>query len=73
MQEGIGKLNYEQVIQDNTVIGTPEECVERLNQFQELFGAQEYSGWFNIGGRLPHETVTKSMQLFAEKVMPQFR
>ena len=73
MQEGIGKLNYEQVLQDNTVIGTPEECVERLNQFQELFGAQEYSGWFNIGGRLPHDVVTKSMQLFAEKVMPEFR
>ena len=73
MQEGIGKLNYEQVLKDNTVIGTPEECVERLNQFQELFGAQEYSGWFNIGGRLPHDVVTKSMQLFAEKVMPEFR
>ena len=73
MQEGIGKLNYEQVLKDNTVIGTPEECVEKLNQFQELFGAQEYSGWFNIGGRLPHDVVTKSMQLFAEKVMPEFR
>ena len=73
MQEGIGKLNYEQVLKENTVIGTPEECVERLNQFQELFGAQEYSGWFNIGGRLPHDVVTKSMQLFAEKVMPEFR
>jgi natural product biosynthesis luciferase-like monooxygenase protein len=73
VQEGIGKLNYEQVLNDNTVIGTPEECVERLNQFQEKFGAQEYSGWFNIGGRLPHEIVTESMKLFAEKVMPHFR
>ena len=73
MQEGLGKLNYEQLLQDNTVIGTPAECVERLNEFQESFGAQEYSGWFNIGGRLPHEMVTKSMQLFAEKVIPQFR
>ena len=73
MREGLGKLNYEQVLQENTVIGTPEECVERLNQFQEQFGAQEYSGWFNIGGRLPHEMVTKSMELFAEKVMPKLR
>ena len=73
VQAGLAKLNYEQVIQDNTVIGTPEECVDRINYFQGLFGAQEYSGWFNIGGRLPHETVTKSMKLFAEKVMPKFR
>lgn len=73
MQEGLSKLNYEDILQENTVIGTPEECVERLNQFQESFGAQEYSGWFNIGGRLPHDMVTKSMQLFAQKVMPNFR
>ena len=73
VQAGLAKLNYEQILQDNTVIGTPEECVDRINYFQGLFGAQEYSGWFNIGGRLPHETVTKSMKLFAEKVMPKFR
>jgi alkanesulfonate monooxygenase SsuD/methylene tetrahydromethanopterin reductase-like flavin-dependent oxidoreductase (luciferase family) len=73
MQEGLGKLNYKQILAENAVAGSPEECIERLNVFQEMYGAQEYSGWFNIGGRLPHEEVVKSMQLFADKVMPHFR
>ncbi len=73
MQEGLGKLNYRQIRAENAVVGSPEECVEQLSAFQEMYGAQEYSGWFNIGGRLPHEEVLKSMRLFADKVMPHFR
>jgi len=73
MQEGLGKLNYQQIRAENTIVGGPEQCVDRLSAFQEMYGAQEYSGWFNIGGRLPHEEVLESMRLFAEKVMPHFR
>ena len=73
VQEGLNKLNYKRVMDENSVFGTPEECIERLSAFKEMFGAQEFSGWFNVGGRMPHEEVVKSMRLFADKVMPHFR
>jgi hypothetical protein len=28
--------------------------------------------WFNTGGLIAHEQVKRSMELFAEKVMPHF-
>ena len=66
-------LDYETVYDDYAAIGTPEQVVSKLRFFQRLFDPQEFMGWFNIGGMLPHEEVANSMKLFAEKVIPQFK
>ena len=72
-KERADMLNYELVDADFAAIGDPEECADKLRQIQQMYGADEFMCWFNTGGMVPQEEVSKSMRLFAEKVMPQFR
>ena len=71
--ERANMLNYELVDADFAAIGDPEECADKLRQIQQMYGADEFMCWFNTGGMVPQEKVSKSMRLFAEKVIPQFR
>jgi alkanesulfonate monooxygenase SsuD/methylene tetrahydromethanopterin reductase-like flavin-dependent oxidoreductase (luciferase family) len=66
-------LTYEEIFNEYAIAGDPQECIERLAAFQEMFQCQGFMFWFNIGGLLPHEEVARSMRLFAEKVMPHFQ
>ena len=66
-------LDYDQVCDEYGAVGDPSECVDKLNQFKEIYQPNELMCWFNTGGMLPHEEVERSMRLFAEKVMPHFR
>ena len=66
-------LDYDQVYDEYGLVGDPSECVDKLNQFQEMYRPNEFMCWFNTGGMLPHEEVERSMRLFADKVMPHFR
>ena len=67
------QLTYDDIHNELGAVGTPQQVIERLEWFRELYDPQEFMCWFNIGGILPHETVSRSMQLFAEEVMPHFR
>ena len=67
------ELSYEDMSDNSAAIGDPEHCVARLRQFQQMYRAQEFMCWFNIGGLVPQADVEKSMRLFAQEVMPQFR
>ncbi|MFQ6029984.1 MAG: LLM class flavin-dependent oxidoreductase [Dehalococcoidia bacterium] len=55
------------------IMGTPEQCIERLQHFQEFFQPDEIMCWFNPGGLVPREEVARSMELFAREVMPHFQ
>ncbi len=72
-QERAKQLNLGLVDADFAVIGDPQQCVDRLQQLQQMYGADEFMCWFNIGGMIPPDEVEKSMRLFAERVMPHFR
>ena len=48
----------------------PEGCIERLQRFRQDFNMGRLICWFNQGGLVPHPQVMRSMELFAEKVMP---
>lgn len=54
----------------NMMIGTPNEIVERLKNYEEL-GITEYSFWTD--NTLPFEEKKRSLELFINKVMPHFR
>jgi len=71
-QEGRATLNAEQIYEEFAVVGTPDQCVAKLQHFQQICGPQEVMGWFNTGGRLPHHQVERSMRLFAQEVMSHF-
>ncbi len=62
----------EQLLDKYFVMGTPETCIAKLKQLQEVMGISHFNAnfWF---GDLPREKVLRSMELFAEEVMPAFR
>lgn len=55
---------------EQVIIGTPEDCVARIKQYQAA-GVNHLMCMMNYGG-LPHEQVKKSMELFAKEVIPAF-
>ena len=66
-------LNYDMVYDEFGIIGDPQQCVDRLKNFIELFNPQEIMCWFNMGGTLSCDEVKSSMELFAKEVMPHFQ
>jgi alkanesulfonate monooxygenase SsuD/methylene tetrahydromethanopterin reductase-like flavin-dependent oxidoreductase (luciferase family) len=66
------RLTYERMSETMAIFDTPERCVERLARLHEDFKMDRTICWFNPGGRVPHQQVMRSMELFAAKVMPQF-
>lgn len=71
--ERVRQMTYEKVCEVMAIFETPEQCVERLKQYQQEFGMGRMICWFNPGGMVAHEHVMRSMELFAAKVMPHFR
>jgi alkanesulfonate monooxygenase SsuD/methylene tetrahydromethanopterin reductase-like flavin-dependent oxidoreductase (luciferase family) len=61
----------EQLSHDHFIIGEPRECSDIIMQYYDL-GIREIACLMNFGGP-DLEYVKKSMKLFAEKVMPQFK
>ncbi len=57
-------------IRKNTMIGTPQQVVERIKYYQEL-RMDEFSFWCD--NSLPHAEKKKSLELFIQQVVPAFR
>jgi alkanesulfonate monooxygenase SsuD/methylene tetrahydromethanopterin reductase-like flavin-dependent oxidoreductase (luciferase family) len=70
--ERMSSMTYDEMEQNVGVLGTPEDCVARLEQIQRDCGVGRIIAWFNYGGVVPHESVAASMRLFARAVMPAF-
>jgi alkanesulfonate monooxygenase SsuD/methylene tetrahydromethanopterin reductase-like flavin-dependent oxidoreductase (luciferase family) len=66
------RLTYDKMSETMALFDTPARCVERLGRLHEDFKMDRTICWFNPGGRVPHERVMRSMELFAAKVMPHF-
>ena len=73
MQARFQRLTFEEVRENVAIIGTPEQCLERINWLREEFQLSELICWFNPGGLMPHETVLTSMRRFATQIMPKVR
>ena len=67
------RMNYERMNKTMAIFDTPERCVDRLACLQEDFKMGRMICWFNLGGQVPHLRVMRSMELFAERVMPHFQ
>jgi alkanesulfonate monooxygenase SsuD/methylene tetrahydromethanopterin reductase-like flavin-dependent oxidoreductase (luciferase family) len=65
----LGSLTYDAIRRERAIFGEPSYCLERLHQIREALGVQQIMAWMNIGG-MPHAQVLRSMQLFAERVLP---
>jgi len=54
---------------EQSIIGTPEECIETINRYKEALPIDNLICRFNFPG-ISHKEAMHSMQLFADKVMP---
>ncbi|MDA0733767.1 MAG: LLM class flavin-dependent oxidoreductase [Chloroflexi bacterium] len=66
-------LSSEVIMRDFAVVGDPQECIDQIARFKEMFDCQGIMFWHNIGGMVPNEELSKSMKLFADKVLPHFK
>lgn len=58
-----------ETIRRNSVIGTPDEVIERVRGYRDM-GYDEYSFWTD--NSMSHEEKKRSLQLFIDRVVPEF-
>lgn len=51
------------------LVGTPDDCIQKLEELQALTGMDHLITEFSFGG-LPHHEAEMNMRMFADKVMP---
>jgi alkanesulfonate monooxygenase SsuD/methylene tetrahydromethanopterin reductase-like flavin-dependent oxidoreductase (luciferase family) len=71
LEERLKTISWEKLLQETVLFGSPERIVDRVQEMKAA-GVGELLCWMNFGG-LPHDLVTRSMRLFAEKVIPHCR
>jgi alkanesulfonate monooxygenase SsuD/methylene tetrahydromethanopterin reductase-like flavin-dependent oxidoreductase (luciferase family) len=62
---------YEYLREKRSIIGTPEQCVAKVKEFQDQ-GIEYFGCNFDFGG-MAQRKVLRSMELFAKEVMPHFQ
>ncbi len=71
VRENLLSLTEEKALDQAAIAGDAEEVADKIRMHNEALGISHYMGAFSRGG-LAHDKVTRSMRLFAEKVMPRF-
>ena len=67
---GNPSLTFDHVAEHRSIIGTPEQCVEKIMALQAQ-GVEYFGCNFAFGG-MPRDKVKSAMRLFGEQVMPHF-
>jgi alkanesulfonate monooxygenase SsuD/methylene tetrahydromethanopterin reductase-like flavin-dependent oxidoreductase (luciferase family) len=68
----IDLLTLEQALTHGGNFGSPQRVIETIEQLREQLGINHYIGWFRIP-TLERSAAIKSMETFAETVIPYFR
>jgi natural product biosynthesis luciferase-like monooxygenase protein len=71
VRENLLSLADEKALEDAAIVGDPEEVADKIRRHHETLGVDFFMGAFSRGG-VPHAQVQRSLELFADKVMPQF-
>jgi alkanesulfonate monooxygenase SsuD/methylene tetrahydromethanopterin reductase-like flavin-dependent oxidoreductase (luciferase family) len=71
--ERMKRISYEEILETDTVYGTPEFVTDRLLQLQEEFGLSSVIAEVTFGGIIPRDNIENSIKLLAEKVAPKLR
>ena len=64
--------SYESRLESTAYFGTPDRLVERIKELRDRHNVKYYTAHFSYGS-MEHEKVMRSMQLFAEEVMPKLK
>lgn len=69
----LGRIRETQNVEElakRALYTTPEEAVDRLQEYQQAIGITGVSLNMNPGGQIPHEQVVRSLRLLMERVAP---
>ena len=66
------RLDFETMSESRAIIGTPDKCVDRLQEVGATLGASRVICWFNMGGLTAHERVIDTMHHFSDHVISTF-
>ena len=66
-------IDYEEVLRERMIVGTPARVVDRLYELRERLGLDGILAELNPGSLIPHERVMTALRLLCEQVMPRFR
>jgi alkanesulfonate monooxygenase SsuD/methylene tetrahydromethanopterin reductase-like flavin-dependent oxidoreductase (luciferase family) len=66
-------MDYEEVLRERMIVGTPAHVVDRLQQVKEEVGLDGILAELNPGSRIPHDKVMHALKLLCEEVMPKFK
>jgi alkanesulfonate monooxygenase SsuD/methylene tetrahydromethanopterin reductase-like flavin-dependent oxidoreductase (luciferase family) len=67
-----GEPGLDEIFEKRTLSGSPATVRSKLDAYQQVCGITALNCTFQLGAMAP-ETVSRSMRLFAEEVMPHFR
>ncbi len=62
---------FEQVLEGRFIIGSPDECAQEIQKYQEL-GIQELILRCQWPG-MPNQDSSRAVELFGQEVLPRFR
>ncbi|HTR83824.1 MAG TPA: LLM class flavin-dependent oxidoreductase [Reyranella sp.] len=66
-------IEYDEVLKERMIVGTPSRVVDRLQQLQEELGLDGILAELNPGSLIPHEQVMTALRLLCQEVMPKFK
>jgi alkanesulfonate monooxygenase SsuD/methylene tetrahydromethanopterin reductase-like flavin-dependent oxidoreductase (luciferase family) len=68
-----GPMNYETVLREKGIAGTPDMVVARLEELRDTAHLAGVSAEINPGSMLSHDQVMRSLKLYITEVMPRFK
>ena len=68
----IENLSYEEALNGQVLVGTPDKVTQRLRELQEELGIDGILAEINCGGLIPHDRVMTALRLLCEEVRPRF-
>tara|TARA_B100002049_G_scaffold98190_1_gene72465 strand:- start:1554 stop:2345 length:792 start_codon:yes stop_codon:yes gene_type:complete len=71
--EALAAVTYEDLIRDRLAYGSPEGVISQLRLITEELGLSGIVAETNVGGLIPREKVTESINLFCQEVVPALR
>ena len=66
-------IDYEEVLRERMIVGTPAKVIARLKQLEEELGLDGILAELNPGSRIPHAHVMTALRLLCEEIMPRFK
>jgi len=62
----------DEIGRDRFVVGTPDQCIEKIRKFRDEFGVDHFICRLYFPG-MPHEHIMQELRLMADEVFPAFK